>query len=485
MKLVTKIFLQVFTGFFFLSQMIFFYTLSEAQKESLNDIRRYEASDFGSRAHKLDVLIQGQKRLNEDEALYQIGLKTYFRDIFGENAALYLNGKELYNITKYEFDSNKIGNQIKSVGYWGDFLQEDEKSLYYHLNGRRLLILYYGPFEDANKNSARQYGIIWYKDVTEIYERTNRMAVRGIFFTIAAMAAVGGVLYLSLRRTMRPLQELKSAAADIAGGAYDSRVPVRRKDEIGELAISFNQMSDQVRMHVAALSRTNETQRQLLASLAHELKTPMTAIIGFSDTLMTLRLSEERKRQALTYIGSECRRLSRLSVKMLELTGLYETEEEHISMEMVAVGELLEQVRILTAHRLQEKQIKLIITNACPDLKREMDRDLMISFLLNLVDNAAKASAFGGKIEIFSEESSITVKDYGKGIPAEELEHVTEAFYMVDKSRARSEGSIGLGLALCRQIARLHGAGMRIESEAGVGTSVVLSWKEAAGLQVI
>ena len=113
-------------------------------------------------------------------------------------------------------------------------------------------------------------------------------------------------------------------------------------------------------------------------------------------------------------------------------------------------------------------------TECIPEnLSWEMDQDMMVSFFVNLVDNAYKASENGGKIFIHADEQGITVKDQGRGIPEEELNRVTEAFYMVDKSRSRSSGGAGLGLALCKEIAGLHGAQLIIKSKEGAGTSVI------------
>mgnify|MGYP000060888449 FL=1 len=269
--------------------------------------------------------------------------------------------------------------------------------------------------------------------------------------------------------------ELKKTAALLADGNYGIRLPVRGKDEIAELTESFNQMAEKIEEHVEKLSTVNETQRQLLGSLAHELKTPMTAIIGYADTLLTLRLSARRREQALQYIGDECRRLSRLSVKMLELTGLYEMGESTIEKKEVEVLPFLEKVKELTFWRLQEKKLSLEISCTPEDLTKTMDQDLMMSLVMNLVDNAVKASKEGGKIWIRADERELSVKDEGKGIPLEDLARVTEAFYMVDKARARSAGSVGLGLAICEEIAMLHGARLSLEREKGKGTCVRIS----------
>ena len=127
----------------------------------------------------------------------------------------------------------------------------------------------------------------------------------------------------------------------------------------------------------------------------------------------------------------------------------------------------------LMKFKLSEKNIDLETECIPENLSWEMDQDMMVSFLVNLVDNAYKASENGGKIFIHADEQGITVKDQGRGIPEEELNRVTEAFYMVDKSRSRSSGGAGLGLALCKEIAGLHGAQLIIKSKEGAGTSVI------------
>ena len=137
---------------------------------------------------------------------------------------------------------------------------------------------------------------------------------------------------------------------------------------------------------------------------------------------------------------------------------------------------IFEQLNTLMSFRLKEKQMKLNVTCLPETLEKQADEDLLLSLLWNLADNAYKASEIAGSIEIFADEQKIFVQDFGKGIPAREIAHVTEAFYMVDKSRSRKAGGIGLGLALCCQIAEIHGWQLRIESKEGEGTRVSILW---------
>ena len=148
-------------------------------------------------------------------------------------------------------------------------------------------------------------------------------------------------------------------------------------------------------------------------------------------------------------------------------------KKQAVDFEKCQVRELLDNVRQLMKFKLSEKNIDLETECIPENLSWEMDQDMMVSFFVNLVDNAYKASENGGKIFIHADEQGITVKDQGRGIPEEELNRVTEAFYMVDKSRSRSSGGAGLGLALCKEIAGLHGAQLIIKSKEGAGTSVI------------
>ena len=158
------------------------------------------------------------------------------------------------------------------------------------------------------------------------------MFLKGLAAAFLFTAVIAAGMVLVIRVILHPLYSLRDSANEIAGGNYAFRIPIKKMDEVGEISGNFNRMAEKIEEHVETLSDTNEKQRQLLGSLAHELKTPMTAIIGYSDILLKMSLSEQQKEKALQYIGSESRRLSRLSAKMLELTGLYEEEPEGIHL---------------------------------------------------------------------------------------------------------------------------------------------------------
>ena len=466
MKLFRKIYLRAALCMLALTAVMMTYLLLEMQRQTLSDAREYEGKMLENKINALETKI-GKYRLEaETQEVCDSIVTTQFRYEMGDRGVLYRDGTELANSTPYEFDVQKVLHEVNEAR---GLQQSSLSATAVQRAGTDRLILYGITLPRSGFGS---YSIVYYKKVSDIYARTQRLFLYGLCFLGLGLLVTGGLLYRGIYRAVRPVSALKQAAADIAGGAYQSRVSVWTNDEIGELTESFNKMAQQVEGHLEALEDTNERQRQLLGSLAHELKTPLTAIIGYADTLLTVRIGERSRERALRYIQSESRRLARLSEKMLELTGLYESGGQALVRTPVSVQALFVRLEALTQFRLQEKQLRLTTQCTPKSLVMELDEDLMMSLLMNLVDNSCKASQPCGEIRVTAEAGRIAVEDFGKGIPETEIARVTEAFYMVNKSRARSAGSVGLGLALCSRIADLHGARLQIESREGCGTRV-------------
>lgn len=366
------------------------------------------------------------------------------------------------NTTNFELTGNRL-EQFDSYEPVAAFQQK---------NGRHLMIVGQKiPLSDSKNTS---YQLLLVRDISEIYN--NVLTQIGMFLVIlgAIVAVAINAVFWMIRRMLKPLRDLRETAGAISQGQLDRRVRVRSNDEVGALSVSFNQMADQIECQMEELAQVSERRKQLLGSLAHELKTPMTSIIGYSDTLLHVRINEEQQKKALTHINNECRRLERLSGKMMNLLELYNNETIH--MEKHPVSQLIGKVAELEKYHLKEQGITL--ETRSDDTVLLMDMDLMESLLVNLIDNAMKASKEGDTIYVEAVGTCILVEDHGKGIPAEEIPKITEAFYMVDKSRSKKAGGIGLGLALCTQIVKLHGAKMEIKSKPGVGTQIRVIFSE-------
>ncbi len=305
-------------------------------------------------------------------------------------------------------------------------------------------------------------------DVTSVYTGIEQMAYQFALINLAVVVLCGAVLMVLVRLVLKPIGTLNKNAGHIADGVYDKRIEIHEYDEVGALALSFNRMADAVETRVQELHDEAERRTILMSALTHELKTPMTGISGNAQTLLGTVMTDEEREDALLRIDAECNRVERLSQKMMQLIVLRNHDE--LPLVPYSVQKLLDGVATSCAE--QVKQRGLFLTVDCEIDTLPMETDLLTSMLLNFIDNAGKASKRGGVIELRASGNAISVTDHGKGIPRDEIDKITQPFYMVDKSRAKKAGSIGLGLALCDEIARLHHAHLEIESELENGTTV-------------
>jgi len=217
-----------------------------------------------------------------------------------------------------------------------------------------------------------------------------------------------------------------------------------------------------------------QQQEQFMGAFAHELKTPMTAIIGFADLLRQGNLDENTRMMAADYIWSEGHRLEKLSFKLLDLLLL---KKDAVTMHRVWLSHYLGEVERAMAPVMKKRGIRLI----CKAEQKLvlLEPDLVKSLLYNLIDNASKAMDGDGLIGVMAVAipggCQFQVVDNGRGMEPAELSRITEAFYRVDKARSRSQGGAGLGLALCKQIVELHSGSLHYDSAPGKGTRVTVT----------
>ena len=279
---------------------------------------------------------------------------------------------------------------------------------------------------------------------------------------------------IMLRRGLQPLSKLAHMAENIAKGAYNARTSISGGDEVGQLSSAFDHMADTVQQKIETLENNAQKQELLLSALTHELKTPMTAIIGYADGCLTLPLSEDDKASAVKGILQAAKRVERLSSKMMQL--ITYRNRDVLSIQQLSVKKLLTQVMEET--RVQCKQRHIHLHVHCEINTVLGDEDLLINLLTNLVDNACKASQDQTSISLTACKRHgvpcFEVRDQGCGIPPEAISLVFEPFYRVDKARDRKLGGAGLGLTLCRIIAESHGGSIELQSHVGIGTIVTV-----------
>lgn len=307
-------------------------------------------------------------------------------------------------------------------------------------------------------------------DLTDLYDdrAASYRLYRGVLLAVAL--ASSGLLALTSARLARPLGRVSEVARRIAWGELSQRVPVGKgQDEVALLARDFNQMADAVETQVAQLEAAARRQQDFVGNFTHELKTPLTSIIGYADMLRSYDLPAAERREAAEYIYREGRRLESLSLHLLDLLVLEKTE---CDLQPVQAEHLCAEVEQATGFLAKKYGVALSVR--CQPALILVEPTLVKTLLYNLVDNACKASTTGQKVvlrgRVKDGRYELSVRDYGRGMAPEELSRITEPFYMVDKSRARSQGGAGLGLALCKRIAALHGSPLAFASRPGEGT---------------
>lgn len=280
-----------------------------------------------------------------------------------------------------------------------------------------------------------------------------------------AAGAIAIVLGALLARTLtRPVRELTVAARAMAKGNLKQQVPVRSRDELGELAESFNQMS-------VDLDQANQTRRQMTADIAHDLRTPLTVLSGYLESMEDGVLEATPKRLAL--LNSEVQHLNRL-VDDLRTLSLADAGELPLHRQLVSPAALLERVASTFEHPAAQKGVE-IQTEIAPNLPEiNVDTERMVQVLSNLVGNALKHTPAGGEIRLLASAEPnavmIQVQDTGSGIAPDALPYVFKRFYRGDSSRQREDGDTGLGLAIAQSIVQAHGGTIMVESKLGVGT---------------
>lgn len=281
--------------------------------------------------------------------------------------------------------------------------------------------------------------------------------------------ALALLLAIFLSRTLtRPIRELTLATQVVATGGAAHQVPVRSRDELGQLANAFNLMSKD-------LSRSLELRRQMTADIAHELRTPISIILGHAEAVHDGVLPAST--ETFEIVREEAERLEHL-VEDLRTLSMADAGELKLNLEPYAVEELLHSTEKVYAHQARQKDIT-ITTQAEAGLPEiELDVKRLKEVMANILDNALRYTPQGGRIDLsaalIDSQIEMRVKDSGPGLAPEELDKVFERFYRAETSRSRDEGGSGLGFAIARSIVERHGGRIWAESEPGQGLAVII-----------
>lgn len=295
-------------------------------------------------------------------------------------------------------------------------------------------------------------------DVSPVYA-LRRELLRGAAALGLIGLALAGALAIWISGVLtRPLSQLADAAAKLADGDYTAPLPTAKNDEMNALIRAFSRMSAAIDERETALRTQAEERQALIDALAHEMRTPLTAILGGARLLQQSRLSGSQQSELLDTMAREASRLSTMDERLLLLTRLDHEAPAFAPFDSQAMAR--EALSVFDGVRLEGDDAVFV-----------GERELTILLLRNLVVNAQRA---GGKeaVRVTLHPDGFDVTDYGCGMTKEQIARAFEPFYKADKARTRRAGGAGLGLPLCRKIARLHHGELHMESEIGRGTRV-------------
>lgn len=428
-------------------------TVRSAEDNAVSELEMLKTSFSSAASKNLDAGSSDAVR----RTLLVYVFKSYADDTLSGSQYVLMRGKEtLYNNSGYAPEALLGGLEQNTV------TSEGEK-------------LFAAVVEtDLARETYRIYLI---RNVTDLYDSMERLRLQfAIICVIAVLLSAALILWVT-SRTLRPLKTLETEAAAMARGEYRARIPIpvgsrRGKDEIAAVSESFNRMAEAVERHIDAVTSLAEERRMLIGALTHEMKTPMTAIMGYAELLDRAKLTEAQREEAAAFIHRETGRLERLTQKMMQLVTL--TDGETIALREASASELFDTAKKTLEAVADRHGAALRFVESGE--RFAVDPDLMVSVLINLVDNACAAGA--KHVTLSAREGVLSVADDGCGIPKEMVDKVTQPFFRADKARSRQSGHAGLGLALAARVAELHGARLSIESAEGRGTAVSILFEK-------
>ena len=313
-------------------------------------------------------------------------------------------------------------------------------------------------------------GVLRYVSSTALIDR--QIALVAVISLICMLVVVLVVVISSsvfMRSIMLPVNEITEKAKRIAGGTYGIQIEKKYNDEIGELADVINELSAQI-------NSNEKMQTEFISSLSHELRTPLTAITGWSETLLDApTMDPEETRRGMKIILREAKRLTEMVVDLLDFTRMQDGRMT-LNMESTELRSEFEDTVYMYGSRLAQDGIKLNYLDNDDDIPEMLcDPKRLRQVFLNILDNAAKHGGEGKRIDASIHEEgdfvAVRIRDYGPGIPEDEIPLVKRKFY---KGSSKARGS-GIGLAVCDEIVSMHGGTLTLENAEGGGTLVTVS----------
>ncbi|MBQ7776425.1 MAG: HAMP domain-containing histidine kinase [Lachnospiraceae bacterium] len=335
--------------------------------------------------------------------------------------------------------------------------------------GRRIYVAVYRSLAEPYE----EYTLTYQKELVDFEETWALLLMTFVLISLVLSLLLCVLLLFMMHQMFKPLEKLNESVAEISRGNYEQHLEHKGEDEIAELAENINMMSDTIQGQISMLEDENAKKQQLMDNLAHELRTPLTSIYGYAELLQRGKLTEEEVYEGLSYIMRESKRLNKMSEELLSMRLL---EQENVEYTKLSMDDISEHLRKILTEKLEAKKVQLEERHELGSFWGE--EYLYIVLFRNLLENAIRASYEGGNVKFQSskrdEEYCFEIIDRGIGMDEDELSKIMDAFYRVDKGRARVEGGVGLGLSIVNVIvAKLNGR-IEFETKQGEGTKVIV-----------
>lgn len=382
-----------------------------------------------------------------------------------------ITSKLSLNNGKYYFKNNKqyyTGSDSEYVINTGDFygLYSDQEVSYLSIT-QSIAYTYPGASEAINKGT-----ITLSIPVPEITKTRSNIISYFLIATVISVALELIALFIITKEITEPIRELEKMTKQMAAGNFKVKIQSRSNDEVGELVNSYNAMAE-------ALGNLDMMRNDFIASISHELRTPMTSIGGFIDGILDGVIPAEKQEHYLQIVKEEIARMNALVNDLLNMARLQSGKVE-LDLLPCSLEELLRNTALKLKPIIDEKEIQIVFDIKTKNCEVLVDRPSIERVLINLIQNAVKFTNPGGIVTLHSEPDGknkvrITVEDTGSGIAREEIPFIFEKFYKADKSRGLDKKGTGLGLAIVKNILSAHGQEIHVESTVGKGSRFIFT----------
>lgn len=465
MKLRTKLLIDFTVLFFVLFNIFGFILIKAIFYTSLDNAVESSFSEYNIIYSNLQSGESMSRQFYSVQDIITLKNNTYLRNSDSELLDLVVQNEE-----KEEVYTSAEGITIP------DELYEDvkgEQSAYMmteDASGHRLLINKQIQFDDDS------YYLIYSGCMESLYTERGQYLIMLFLFNLIGGAICVAVIYIFTRTITRPLQMLVKNTEELIRRNYD--IELKDSGDIAEIHMltdSFNAMSREVSYQMNVLEEANKEKQRFIDSLTHEIRTPLTSIIGYSSLCREKKeLPDSAVQQSFDNIYKNGKRIEKLTENLIRLITLDKTQ---VNLKKVTLKKILGEIKTNYQVRMENEGIRMILPEQ--DMEVAGDEDLLNMLFSNFIDNAIKAVSGREKreINIDMKENEVLIRDSGKGMEKEDMEKIFEPFYMADKSRKRTFEGFGLGLAICARIMEILNIQFEIESQPEQGTTIRLKFR--------